>query len=147
MPRFVVGAVAFVLVLMIAGVVLRNTVQDHRIPCLTLRERAQLGLVQIREALDTYAASNDGQYPETLEEILPLLDRRSVPYDPWKSEYWYVLGETGVYVLQSFGRGGTPGGTGEEADLEVHPEIPEPHEVLRCPSPPAMWNNALWNKR
>jgi hypothetical protein len=101
---------------------------------------------RIRDALEAHAAENEGQYPWTLDEILPRIEQRSVPLDAWKNEYFYVPPlDTGVFVLFSFGADTQPGGKGFDADLELHPEAREPHLVRECPRPPA--RGPLWARR
>ena len=72
-----------------------------------------------------------GRYPTT-EEGLEALVREpagaagwngpymkgDVPLDPWKREYQYrVPGEYGDIDIFSYGKNGTPGGEGEDADI------------------------------
>lgn len=95
--------------------------------------RSQIEL--LGAALDGYRLDND-QYPTTQQglsalrvpperEPLPRRWRgpyikREVPTDPWKRPYIYHYpGEVNPtsYDLVSFGRDGTPGGEGEDADI------------------------------
>jgi len=44
--------------------------------------------------------------------------RSGIPQDPWKKDYMYKFpGEGGGFDLYSYGADGTPGGSGEDADI------------------------------
>ncbi|HEX5394151.1 MAG TPA: type II secretion system major pseudopilin GspG [Rhodocyclaceae bacterium] len=44
--------------------------------------------------------------------------KKGVPLDPWGKPYIYKIpGEHGEFDLYTYGRDGTPGGTGEDADI------------------------------
>jgi general secretion pathway protein G len=90
--------------------------------------RAQVeGLVK---ALDQYRL-DVGRYPSTQDGLAALVARpagearwngpylaKAVPKDPWGQDYAYrAPGEHGDFDLQSFGRDGRPGGSGEDADI------------------------------
>lgn len=86
-------------------------------------------------ALDNYRLDN-GFYPTTAQGLEALREkptqapaptnwrgpylRKPVPLDPWKRPYVYrspPQGGGAGYELESLGRDGAPGGTGEDADL------------------------------
>lgn len=86
-------------------------------------------------ALESYRLDNDF-YPSTAQGLAALVSqptvdpaprrwrgpylRRGVPLDPWGRAYLYVCpgaGNPESYELQTLGRDGAPGGTGEDADL------------------------------
>ncbi|MEO6055418.1 MAG: type II secretion system major pseudopilin GspG [Gemmatimonadales bacterium] len=95
--------------------------------------RTQIDLLAV--ALDSYRLDT-GSYPTTDQGLAALRDRptrdpvpgnwrgpylrKAVPPDPWGRPYVYVSpparGATG-FELQTLGRDGKPGGTGEDADL------------------------------
>ncbi|HOX20311.1 MAG TPA: type II secretion system major pseudopilin GspG [Gemmatimonadales bacterium] len=94
--------------------------------------RAQIEI--FATALDAYRLDND-YYPTTDQGLLALRHapegvpaainwrgpylRKDPPLDPWKRPYVYVSpGESNpeAYDLLTYGRDGTPGGTGEDAD-------------------------------
>jgi general secretion pathway protein G len=91
--------------------------------------RAQIDALD--KALDQFRL-DVGRYPTT-EEGLPVLVaqpsgeanwagpylKKSVPADPWGRPYVYQQPGThgGDFDLQSYGKDGRPGGTGEDADL------------------------------
>ena len=91
--------------------------------------RAQIDALD--KALDQFRL-DVGRYPTT-EEGLPVLVappsgepnwagpylKKAVPADPWGRPYVYQHPSThgGDFDLQSYGKDGRPGGTGEDADL------------------------------
>lgn len=91
--------------------------------------RAQIDALE--KALDQYRLDT-GHYPSTEQGLGALLQRpqnepkwngpylrKSVPLDPWGKPYQYrAPGEKGDFDLLSFGRDGTPGGSGENADID-----------------------------
>ncbi|NTV95718.1 MAG: type II secretion system major pseudopilin GspG [Thiobacillus sp.] len=90
--------------------------------------RAQLKALE--DALDQYRL-DVGHYPSTDQGLAALNTqptgvarwqgpylRKDVPEDPWGNPYQYrAPGEHGEYDLQSLGKDGQPGGTGEAADI------------------------------
>ena len=83
------------------------------------------------KALATYRLDT-GHYPSTEQSLKALVERpasearwsgpylsKAVPADPWGHPYLYRMpGEQGRdYDLQSFGKDGRRGGSGEDADL------------------------------
>ena len=86
------------------------------------RARAFADIAVIYRALDDYAMSHGGHYPDALEALmtpdengLRCLSHKRVPRDPWQREYVYERGASPN--VKSLGRDGLPGGTGEDADL------------------------------
>lgn len=82
----------------------------------------------ICNALDNYALQNATQYPESLEELInppegqaAYLKGKKLPSDPWKMPYQYeppsVTG-TGEYRVYTLGKDKSPGGSGEDADID-----------------------------
>lgn len=94
--------------------------------------RTQMELLGV--ALDSYRLDN-GKYPTTSQGLEALMVRpsrqpapmnwrgpylrKAVPGDPWGKPYRYASPSRGNegYDLQSLGRDGAEGGTGEDADL------------------------------
>ncbi len=90
--------------------------------------RAQLD--SLEKALDQYRL-DVGRYPTTEQGLNSLVTqpggvtkwtgpylKKDVPPDPWSRPYGYKSpGEHGEFDLFSYGRDGTPGGTGEDADI------------------------------
>jgi general secretion pathway protein G len=89
---------------------------------------AQIGALE--KALDQYRIDT-GHYP-SIEQGLAALNakpagetkwdgpylKKAVPNDPWSKPYQYkVPGEHGEVDLFSYGRDGTPGGSGNDADI------------------------------
>lgn len=96
---------------------------------------AETQLSNIANALDLYRLDNS-HYPSTQQGLEALVSRptgspepknwnpdgylKSVPEDPWGSEYQYVSpGTEGPYDLYSYGSDGQPGGEGDAADISV----------------------------
>ncbi|MEJ2174805.1 MAG: type II secretion system major pseudopilin GspG [bacterium] len=91
--------------------------------------RAQIDALE--KALDQYRLDT-GHYPSTEQGLGALLQRpqnepkwngpylrKSVPLDPWGKPYQYrAPGEKGEFDLLSYGKDGTPGGSGENADID-----------------------------
>jgi general secretion pathway protein G len=81
----------------------------------------------LKEALDSYAMNNTGQYPESLQKLVDpdlnghrYLTQTKVPRDPWNEEYGYEPPSPGqpqprIYTL---GRDKAIGGEGEDADID-----------------------------
>jgi general secretion pathway protein G len=79
---------------------------------------ARLDIKTIESALQLYYAKK-GRYPDTAAGLKALVDSQElpkVPVDPWEREYVY-LNEGGKPVIRSYGRDGSPGGDGEDADI------------------------------
>lgn len=87
---------------------------------------AQMKMIQT--ALDTYRL-DIGHYPSALQELRTSKDPnwdgpyipKDVPADPWGNQYSYqVPGVDGAeYSLNSYGKDGKVGGSGENEDLSV----------------------------
>ena len=124
----VVITVIAILASLVTPMVFRN-VGDAK----TAATRAQVEILGL--ALDAYRLDND-YYPSTAQglaalRVVPAGEpaarnwrgpylKKAVPLDPYGRAYLYQSpGEAnpGSYDLQSLGRDGAPGGTGEDADL------------------------------
>jgi general secretion pathway protein G len=82
------------------------------------RDRVRLDIAAVKQGLDTFYAKK-GKYPDTGVGLKGLVDTQimeKVPMDPWDHEYLYVL-ESGKPVITSYGKDGTPGGEGNDADI------------------------------
>jgi len=91
---------------------------------------AQAQIASLRSALDTYRLDM-GSYPSTEQGLVALTTRpanaprwngpylqKAAPPDPWGKPYQYRSpGEHGEFDLQSFGKDGQPGGSGDAADI------------------------------
>lgn len=98
------------------------------------RAKSQTAEAQVKHmqaALDLFQI-DVGRYPtegEGLEALMtpppgaigwagPYLDEEALPADPWGRPYLYSSTEDGLRVrVYSFGRDGTEGGSGEDADV------------------------------
>lgn len=92
---------------------------------------AKAQIEALSHAVDTYRIDM-GRFPDPNEGLQALVKppadaghwngpylRKEVPLDPWGHAYVYrVPGTNGrEYAIESLGRDGQPGGTGEDADL------------------------------
>jgi general secretion pathway protein G len=90
--------------------------------------RAQIDA--LGKALDQFRLDN-GTYPTTEQGLAALVERpanaakwdgpylsKALPADPWGNPYVFIMpGEHGEYDLLSYGKDGSPGGTGEAAEI------------------------------
>lgn len=96
---------------------------------------AETQLKNIQSALDLYRLDNS-HYPSTQQGLEALVSKpsgspepknwnpdgylKSVPEDPWSSEFQYVSpGTEGPYDLYSYGSDGQEGGDGDASDISV----------------------------
>jgi len=91
---------------------------------------AHAQLDALEKALDQYRL-DVGRYPTTDQGLNALVSqpggvtkwagpylKKGLPLDPWDKPYLYKSpGEHGEVDVFSYGRDGTPGGTGEDADI------------------------------
>jgi len=91
-----------------------------------IQAKAMVGVLEIKTALEQYAADHGGKFPESLESLVqPGVGARwslrgEALRDPWGREYLYEPpsdshAEPRVYSL---GRDGLPGGKGDDADID-----------------------------
>lgn len=116
--------VVIVILGLLAAVVVRNVW-----PMLSraFEGRVKADILAITSALEEYAVNNAGRYPDSLEILIQpdenghrLLDRTTMPVDPWKNEYLYDPPRPGeprprVYTL---GKDGSVGGEGDNRDID-----------------------------
>ncbi|WP_339691997.1 type II secretion system major pseudopilin GspG [Celeribacter baekdonensis] len=96
-------------------------------------ETAELQMKQISSALQLFYIDM-GRYPASSEGLAtlmtspagasswagPYLESDEAMADPWGRDYLYSQSEDARgFSLQSYGRDGTPGGSGEDADLSL----------------------------
>jgi len=80
--------------------------------------RAELDIKNIESGLKLYYARK-GNYPDTATGLKALVDMQileTLPKDPWGNDYVYTR-EGNQPVITSYGRDGTPGGEGPDADI------------------------------
>lgn len=82
--------------------------------------RVRTDIKTIEGAIQFYQAEMrrypDGWSDLTDAEPEPFLD--VIPLDPWGNEYFYEPPQSGdEYVVGTYGRDGSPGGEGEDADI------------------------------
>jgi general secretion pathway protein G len=116
--------VVIVILGLLAAVVVRNVW-----PMLSsaFQSRVKTDIMAIDGALNEYAVNNGMQYPDSLDVLIQpddnghrLLDRKTLPVDPWKNEYLYEPPGPGepnprVYTL---GKDGAVGGEGDNRDID-----------------------------
>ena len=127
----VVISVIAILAALVTPMVFRNVGDAKRSAA-----KAQLEIFEL--ALDAYRLDND-YYPTTAQGLTALVQRpsganppvhwrgpylkREVPLDPWGRAYQYRSPAQGgvidTYDLESLGRDGNVGGTGEDADISL----------------------------
>ncbi|MCA8205131.1 type II secretion system major pseudopilin GspG [Burkholderia sp. AU33545] len=93
---------------------------------------AKAQLASFEKALDAFRLDT-GRYPTTDEGLNALLVqpstlanwngpylKREVPPDPWGRPYQYKApGPKGDFEVKTLGKSGTPGGTGENAEISI----------------------------
>lgn len=81
----------------------------------------------IKEALDSFAMTNAGTYPDSLEKLVTpdmnghrYLNQTKIPRDPWNEEYGYEPPSPGQPQPRIFtlGRDKSIGGEGEDSDID-----------------------------
>lgn len=91
---------------------------------------ARAQIEALARALDTYRLDT-GRYPSSAQGLAALRGRpagevrwngpylqKDVPFDPWGKRYVYRSPAAGSdFELQSYGRDGAPGGSGDNADV------------------------------
>ena len=91
------------------------------------REKAMVDILQIKEALESYAVVNGGKFPASLRFLVEsvndgpqYLPSRDALRDPWGREYLYEppSPEHAEPRVWTYGRDGKPGGEGDDADLD-----------------------------
>ena len=116
--------VVIVILGLLAAVVVRNVW-----PMLSraFEGRVKSDITTIDQALTDYATANGMRYPDSLEVLIQpdanghrMLDRTTLPVDPWKNEYLYDPPRPGeprprVYTL---GKDGAVGGEGDNRDID-----------------------------
>ena len=86
-------------------------IELDRLPVLAAEDLRTLG-----RAVEQYRRRL-GRLPENLEALLPLEIER-VPVDPWGRPYRYRITPR-TYVVETLGKDGVDGGTGEDRDMRV----------------------------
>ena len=84
--------------------------------------KAHADMKRIMNALDLFSMDFH-DYPESLDELTEQTDEHpegiisAIPRDPWGGDYEYVSGTEHGFDLICYGRDGTEGGEGEDADI------------------------------
>ena len=84
--------------------------------------KAHADMKKIMNALELFNMEFH-DYPEDLEELTEETDEHpqgiisAIPRDPWGGDYEYVQGTEHGFDLICYGRDGTEGGEGEDADI------------------------------
>ena len=91
------------------------------------KTKAKADIVQIAKAVEDYVIDNNGRYPDSIEILVQendqgesYLQQTTVPKDPWGNPYMYEPPPTGSrkFRVVSYGKDGTPGGEGDDADID-----------------------------
>jgi len=89
--------------------------------------KARADIVQIAKAVEDYVINNNGRFPDSLEALVQedergesYLQQTQIPKDPWGNEYGYESPPSGSrkFRVFSYGKDGTPGGEGDDADID-----------------------------
>ena len=116
--------VVIVIIGLLATVVMTNAVRNFFVAA---RKKAEMDVVSISQAVETYTVENAGKAPESLEVLVTpdingrtyLQHRTSVPKDPWNNPYGYEPPTSSHdYRVYSLGKDGQPGGDGDNADID-----------------------------
>ena len=118
--------VVIVIIGLLATLVVPNVVRKLFVANIA---KAKADIVAICGAIDNYAIENGGKYPDSLDALIQpdanghaYLELESVPLDPWKNPYIYEPAPQGTskYRVISYGKDGTPGGEGDDADIDQY---------------------------
>ncbi len=81
-------------------------------------------ITTIAQGVNEYYLNNNGRFPDSLESLViedangdKILDRDTVPKDPWGNEYVYELNGNS-FTVSSYGADGQPGGEGKDRDID-----------------------------
>lgn len=116
--------VVIVILGLLATLVVPRVMDSH---VRAMKGKAISDINAISSALDTYAISNMGRYPESLEALVTkdvngytYLKQKSVPLDPWQRPYGYEMPSGSERSPRVFTQGadGEPGGDAQNADLD-----------------------------
>ena len=94
--------------------------------------KAKVDMKQIMNAINLFHMDNK-EYPESLDQLTEGTETypegilSAIPKDPWGNDYEYVSGTEHGYDLICYGRDGTEGGEGEDADINSW-EIDRPED-------------------
>ncbi|HED65508.1 MAG TPA: type II secretion system protein GspG [Planctomycetes bacterium] len=89
-------------------------------------KKAVADITTISGAIEEYTINNNGRYPDSLDVLIQedergykILNRDTLPKDPWGNEYYYEppVGGGQNFIVGSYGKDGIPGGEGDNADI------------------------------
>lgn len=115
--------VVIVIIGLLATLVVPNVVRKLKV---AFGGKVKADIIAIEDALNEYAVMN-GRYPDSLEALVTpdeqgytILNRTTIPLDPWKNEYQYEppSGTETRPRIYTLGADGAPGGEGEDADID-----------------------------
>jgi general secretion pathway protein G len=99
------------------------------------KRMAKIGITKVESAVASFYTDCGGQFPMRIDDLLldpgdlegwdgPYLDAEDIE-DPWKHPYYYEPPPSGSdkCLVMSYGRDGSPGGEGEDADIDNQPEM------------------------
>ena len=84
--------------------------------------------INVFELSITNFQMDTGKLPKSLDELIhnngdkkwagPYISKKEIPQDPWGNDYVYELSSDGTgYTITSYGSDGSPGGSGDAADI------------------------------
>jgi len=115
-------------VIVILGILATLAVQN--VPAILSRAfggAVKANITAICTAVDTFVILNNGRHPESLEQLVTpdengetILKGTKIPSDPWGAEFQYEPPMSGTrgYRIYTFGKDGTPGGQGDDKDID-----------------------------
>lgn len=116
--------VVIVIIGILATIVVPNVWQKF---AMGQKAKVKVDITTIEGALKEYAMNNAGKYPDTLEPLVQpdangyrYLNSSKIPKDPWNNESGYeppVPGNPEPRIF-TYGRDGTMGGEGDDADID-----------------------------
>ncbi len=116
--------VVIVIIGLLATLVVPNILQKFAFATVS---KAKVDITSIESALNEYAITNGGKYPDSLEALVTpdvnghtYLEGTKIPRDPWGNEYMYDAPGPGQPLpkIYSYGKDGQVGGEGDNSDLD-----------------------------
>ena len=115
--------VVIVIIGLLATLIVPNVI-DKFFTAQTTKAVAEIRILM--DAIDSYTINNNGRAPTSLDQLVEAdekghtyLRQSSVPKDPWGNEYVYEPPRGGQKLrILSYGKDGTPGGEGDDADID-----------------------------
>jgi general secretion pathway protein G len=94
----------------IVGVNVMGNIDD------SAQKSAAAQIKNFKTAIVSYRLKNRSM-PNSLQDLLPFLDAKEIPKDPWGNDYVYEKGGDEGFVITCLGRDGSRGGS--EYDMDI----------------------------